>query len=202
MSPVQSFDYYISDDLNSFQNVGCLVYRINIFSTFDRRVQSKRPRVARDKSGQGKIGRPRKADPKVEPEPAQADVHPEPTSVEELPPLQAASLPEPTYQEPPTPLTFSLMPLSFAPVLIQPEVEIVPVLSEVEKLDTEPKTGQLVEEMLIEDLGPDEQEDIPQPKELLLPDLGRCNTGCCLSSVNHCEPGQGRLTRVRLCRHK
>ncbi|KAL4640452.1 hemogen isoform X1 [Arapaima gigas] len=126
-------------------------------------VQSKRQRVQREKSSSGKVGRPRKVNPKAQLPDTQKESLPEDSNVEEVLSPEAT----PVGVEIPMPLLPSL-----APVLTQPLPEAVPILSLADDLGIETKSNRPPGDILIEDLGPDESEDIPPVPENLPTDRG------------------------------
>ncbi|XP_066576812.1 hemogen isoform X2 [Amia ocellicauda] len=106
--------------------------------------KSRRKRERREKSGSGRKGRPKKG------------LHEEPEPAQEEPPQEG----QPGVEEDVTPLPPSQDPL-------QELEELLPGPSSVEVTFEGPNGSQSVEAFVIEDLGPDEKQDLPQAVENL-----------------------------------
>ncbi|XP_018591292.1 hemogen isoform X2 [Scleropages formosus] len=128
--------------------------------------QSKRQRVQSEKSSSGKIGRPRKSDPKDQLPKAQEEPPVEASNAGAAASLEAGPVGVQMSSQ-----TVPLLP-SLAPVLTQPQPEEILIPSLADTLGLETKSSQPVEVVLIEDLGPDENEDIPPLPEDLPSDRG------------------------------
>ncbi|XP_076830061.1 hemogen isoform X2 [Brachyhypopomus gauderio] len=107
----------------------------------------------------GKKGRPRKTTPAADPQTDQAR-------------LQAAHQPEmPIPVQQPAPVPVLTPHTASAPAVTQQPPELLPAPATGVALEEVP-SSKAVGEVLIEDLGPDEEEDRPQPPEGLVIDQG------------------------------
>lgn len=161
---------------------------------FTARVQSRRKRERRDeKSSTGKKGRPRKINPPLEAlvpqdEIPALDVAPTPVvEIEPLPTIQAmppepqlvpapTALPVPVPSVNPLPDPVPVLAPGPAPALaagpVHAPASALPATSDSPFSAAVTATSGSAEEVLIEDLGPDEEEDLPLPQGNLIIDQG------------------------------